>query len=228
MSIKNYLKEEAGRERQKLSQMSGKDKVWYIWEYYKLPIIATVIAIFFIGSIISAVYNNRFDNALYIMVLNDRSGGGNRTDEMSKALGDYLELGKNEQVMIDDSLSITYDESTSEMGYASLAKITALVTTKDLDIIIGDKASMDHFGGLNAYSDLKEELPEDLYALVEEYLYYTEGSDGVSYPCGIRLDESRFPEESGVILKPPYLAMLSNSQHKEACFALIRYLFEQG
>ena len=69
MSIKNYLKEKAGRERQKLSQMSGKDKVWYIWEYYKLPIIATVIAIFFIGSIISAVYNNRFDNALYLSLI---------------------------------------------------------------------------------------------------------------------------------------------------------------
>lgn len=226
MSIKDYLKEEAGRERQKLSQMSNRDKLWYIWEYYKLPIIGTVIAVFVIISFASAVYSNRFDNALYIMILNDKSGGNNHTDELADALDSYLNLGKNEQVTIDDSLSVTYDGSTSEMGYASLAKITALITTKDLDIIIGDTASMDHFGSLSAFSNLEEELPADVYHLVRDHLYYAKGSDGSSYPCAIVLDESRFPKESGVILKPPYLALLSNSQHKEASFALIRYLFE--
>lgn len=228
MSFKNYLKEEAGKERQKLSQMSGRDKVWYIWEYYKLPIIGAVIVVFLIASFAHAFYSNRFDNALYIMILNDKSGGDNHTDEMADALGEYLNLGKNERVVIDDSLSATYGDSTTEMGYASLAKITALITTKDLDVIISDKASMDHFGSLNAYSNLEEELPADLYALVKDHLYYADNSDGVSYPCAIRLDESRFPEESGAILKPPYLAILTNSQHKEACFALIRYLFEQA
>lgn len=226
MSIKNYLKEESKRERQKLSQMSGRDKLWYIWEYYKFHIIATILVIGLAVSIGTAIYSNRFDNALYMLVLNDKSGGENSTEEMSQSLEEYLKLGKDEQVLIDDSLSVSFDSTTTEMGYASLAKITALITTKDLDVIIADTASMEHFGGLGAFTDLGKELPADLYELVKDHLYYTISPDGVSYPCAISLESTDFSGMSGVKLTPPYLGILSNTQHKEASLALIRYLFE--
>ena len=36
MALKDSIKHEARIEREKLSNMSLKDKIWYIWEYYKL------------------------------------------------------------------------------------------------------------------------------------------------------------------------------------------------
>ena len=36
------LKEEAKREKKKLSQMSWSDRIWYIWEYYKFHILAVL------------------------------------------------------------------------------------------------------------------------------------------------------------------------------------------
>lgn len=228
MSIKNQIKKEAEKERRKLSQMSRQDKLWYIWEYYKLHIAAVIVIIIFAASIGTTIYNNRFDNALYIMVLNDKSGGESHTDDLSNSLADYLDLGKNEQVMIDNSLFVSYGDNTSEMGYASLAKITALIATKDLDVMIADTASMDHFGALGAYANLKNELPEDLYQLVKDHLYYTTGSDGVSYPCAVSLEDTPFGSISGIKLDPPLLGILSVSEHKDASYGLIRYLFEQS
>ena len=39
------LKEEAKREKKKLSQMSWSDRIWYIWEYYKFHILAVLLII---------------------------------------------------------------------------------------------------------------------------------------------------------------------------------------
>ena len=68
VTFKERLHEEAA----KLKEMSFKDKFWYIWEYYKFPIIGVIIAVFLVGSIGSAMYNNRFDTALSCAVLNSR------------------------------------------------------------------------------------------------------------------------------------------------------------
>uniref|UniRef100_UPI0006D07686 hypothetical protein n=1 Tax=Clostridium sp. NkU-1 TaxID=1095009 RepID=UPI0006D07686 len=62
--------------------MSVKDRLWYIWEYYKIPIIIAVVAVVFISSIGSAVYNNRFETALSCVILNSSpTGEANSADD---------------------------------------------------------------------------------------------------------------------------------------------------
>lgn len=44
------LKKDIKSELEKIKQMSGKDRIWYIYEYYKFHIVAVILAYPFMGS----------------------------------------------------------------------------------------------------------------------------------------------------------------------------------
>ena len=91
--------------------------------------------------------------------------------------------------------------------------------------MIADQASIDHYGEIDAFDNLKELLPEDLYAKVEPFIYQAVRSDGTAIPAAVSLESTRFSEVSGVTIDPPYLAVVSGSPRKEAAVEMIRYLF---
>ena len=39
------LKDSFREEKRKLKDMNFRDKLWYIWEYYKIPIIGVIVAV---------------------------------------------------------------------------------------------------------------------------------------------------------------------------------------
>ena len=55
------IREEAENERQKLKNMSWKDRTWYVWEYYKFHLLAVILVIGVlstIGTMISVSYTH--------------------------------------------------------------------------------------------------------------------------------------------------------------------------
>ena len=134
-TIKDTMREE----RRKLKDMNGKDKLWYIWEYYKIPIISVVVAIFLIFSIGSAVYNNRFETALNCVILNSqlKSQTVSPDDYFDKDFRPYINLPEDTKIEVNYSMSLSFDESAmSDFTYAELAKLSAMITSKELDVMI--------------------------------------------------------------------------------------------
>lgn len=39
-------REEFRQEMEKMKKMSGKDRVWYIWNYYRIPILIGLVVLF--------------------------------------------------------------------------------------------------------------------------------------------------------------------------------------
>ncbi|MEY8354766.1 hypothetical protein AALB39_15610 [Lachnospiraceae bacterium 54-53] len=222
------LKDSLQEERRKLKGMSFKDKVWYIWEYYKIPIISVVVAAILISSIGSAIYNNRFETALSCVILNGRpSAEGDSVNEyFDQGFRQYAGLGEEVKIDVDYSMSLSFDESSmNEFTYAELAKITAMISSKELDVMIGKQDAMDHYGSMGGFTDLKELLPGELYEKVEDKLYFaTNQETGEKVACGIYLDETDFLKKTGLTMDGPILAVLSNSTRTDTCVNLIRYL----
>ena len=216
--------EEPKSEREKLRSMTGKDRLWYIWAYYKFHILGVFIAIGIIWSIGAAMYQKSFDTALYCVYLNNRSETELDTAPLEQGFAKYLGLGEKELITT-ESTYISYGEDATEFSYASMAKITALVASKELDIIIGDQENMEHYASMDGLSDLEAELPEDTLALVRDRLIYASGADGSQYACGISLDGTWFAKESHLAQDPPILSIISNSTHKETVVALLHYIF---
>lgn len=217
---------ESKSEREKLSSMSGKDRLWYIWAYYKFHMLGVLIAIGVIWSIGAALYQKSFDTALYCVYLNNRSEVELDTAPLEQGFSEYLELGAKELITT-ESTYISYGEDATEFSYASMAKITALVASKELDIIIGDRENIAHYASMDGMANLVEELPEDTLNMVRDHLIYLAGSDGAEYACGISLAGTWFAEESHLAQDPPILGLISNSTHKDTVIALLHYIFAE-
>ena len=225
------LKDTLHEEGHKLKNMSAKDKFWYIWEYYKIPIIIVIVAVALISSIGSAVYNNRFETALSCVILNSSPAGeaDSVDDYFNQGFRQFINLKEDVKIDVDYSMSPTFDESSmNEFTYAQLAKITAMISSKGLDVMIGKPDTMDHFGEMGGFVDLKELLPADLYDKMKENLYFiTNQETGEKIACGLLIGGTDFSGKTGLIIDDPVLAVMSNSTHTDTALELIRYVFGQ-
>ncbi|ADL03150.1 hypothetical protein [Lacrimispora saccharolytica] len=225
------LKDTLHEEGQKLRNMSATDRLWYIWEYYRIPIIIVIVAAVLISSIGSAVYNNRFETALSCVILNSSPTG--ETDNVdayfNQGFRQYIELKEDAKIDVDYSMSPTFDESSmNEFTYAQLAKITAMISSKGLDVMIGKPDTIDHFGEMGGFIDLKVLLPADLYESWKDSLYFvTNQETGEKIACGLLISSTDFSRKTGLVIDEPVLAVMSNSTHTDTALELIRYVFGQ-
>ena len=226
------MKDSLREERHKLKDMSFKDKIWYIWEYYKFPIIGVLLAIAFIASIGTALYNNRFETGLSCVILNSTTGtlsGENDPADhyFEQGFRPYAGIPEDVKIVVDHSMSITFDDSAmNEFAYAEMAKLTAMISSKELDVLIGKKDTMDHYAGLGGFADLKELLPPEVYDKIKDNIYtVTDEETGEDVACGLSIKNTDFQKKTGLSIDEPVLAVLSNSTHTDTCVALICYVF---
>lgn len=223
------LKDSLQEEKNKLKNMSLKDRLWYIWEYYKIPIIGTVVGVFLIFSIFSAVHNNRFETALSCVILNSQPDSEKDlvSEYFDQGFRQYLGLTDETKIDVDHSMSISFDNSNmTEFTYAELAKLSALISSKELDVMIAKKDSIDHFGEMGGFLDLKEVLPPDVYDQVKDQLYEVTNSEtGETIACGIKIGNTDFLKKTGLTMNDPILGIISNSTRTDTAVKLIRYVY---
>ena len=224
------LKKTFKSELEKLKKMSTKDKMWYIFEYYKFHMIAILLFLFVLWVIGSSIYRQTFTTRLTFAIINDYSGGNSSMDPLENGLKKALGCGKKDLIEINSNLFINTDESQSaEYTYASMAKVTALAVGGDLDIMIADAKTLEHYESQAAFADLKEFLPSDLVerAEKEDLFLYVDNGNGQSVPAAISLAPTDFADMTGAVINEPYLAVMTTSQHTEDTIQAIRWLFDQ-
>ena len=213
------LKKNLNSELEKLKHMSVKDKIWYILEYYKFHMIAIILFISMLWVIGSSIYRQSFTTRLTLAIVNDYSGGNSSIEPLENSLKDALGCGKKDLI----------EPQASQYAYASMAKIAALSAGGNLDIIIADPQTIQHYGSQNAFLNLEDFLPEDLKdrAETEGLFFYTDNGSGQSIAAAISLDSTDFSELTGAVIHSPYLAVVASSQHTEDTLRAIHWLFDQ-
>lgn len=211
-------------EREKLKAMSRRDRVWYIWEYYKFHMLAVVVVVFLVYVAASSFYRSTFNTALHCIYVNSRSESGVNFAPLEEDFAAWLELGKKD-VITTETLFISYGDDATNYSYANMAKITALVSTSDLDVMVCDQENLDHYGEMDGFLDLEQTLSPDVLALVENRLYRCSGSDGLSHAYAIDISGTSFAANSQLAQTPPLLGVVSTTVRLETVEALIRYIF---
>lgn len=226
MSLKEELKNEAAVEREKLKNMSFQDKLWYIWEYYKFHI-AVVMGIILVLCIIgTSIYNSTIENSLYCVIINNQSNSELNYEVLTQEFHDHMGFGKKQEVNV-ESVYITYGDVVSEFSYASMAKISAMIASKELDILITDQENFDRYSTMNGYVDLEQVLPEDLLELLGDRLCYGTTEEGVTAAFAVDISGTDFTADMGISLEPAYCGFITNSQNRDTAIALLRYIFQQ-
>ena len=144
MSLKDTIKKNGKEEGQKLKNMSWKDRFWYIWEYYKVHFLGLIIfclVIYLIGTIL---YNQTFEDRLYYAVINNASPSSTDFESFNQEFKDAMGYGKKDRVTGDGSVFLNFDDAGSPTDYAYMVKISAMVSGRELDMIITDESTFKH------------------------------------------------------------------------------------
>ena len=223
-SLKKALKEEKG----KLKDMSFKDKLWYIGEYYKFHIIFVIVAVIIIVSVITTVRENSKDEILNVVILNENVTLD--TDALKEDFGQFIGFDSNSQRMFfDSSMYLNPDGSiTDESAMAYQAKLVAMVAAKQLDVMIAPESLINMYSRDMGFMDLEEALPDELFQKLtdEDRIITAKDADGNTYAAAIDIGGTRITETAGFSNEHPYFSILINSGNLETVLQFLTYAFE--
>lgn len=209
----------------KFKQMNTKQKLRYLWDYYRYYLYILILIVLVIFYIADALNQRSREIVLQGFFSNDDYNLFD-ADAIAKDFSQYLDLGPKQRVVFDDSLYVDLD-SSSEYVVASQGKISGYIAAKELDFIVTTPALVQHYSTHIPLMDLEVFLPKDLLNDINNYIYYVDGMDQVKKAYAIDLSRSRFMKnvnDKGD--NPYYLIIPSNVAASKELFIFIKYAFE--
>lgn len=189
-------------------ELSKDDKLAYIWDYWKFPIIATLILVIAASSIIKTVITNKDPN-LAVLMINSHSKDVLLFEETLSNYSDenYVLLNAN----------LEFNDNGSPVGsYMDETVLSAQLNSETFDLFFGNGEKFLFCADEGFLIDLRSVLPEETLSSVPEdhILYSTVGERTDAFPCAILLDNceklnSYYPEE------PAYCGIIYNSPNPE-------------
>lgn len=223
--FKDYIEQESRQEAKKLKEMSWSDRFWYLWEYYKWHMVIGCMVVFFIFAIVSSIYNMTVKTKLYCVVINNPNVYEENLRALSENFASYMQFGKKEKV-IAESLHLPTDGTFDEVVMATQGKLSALIASESLDIMISDEPVFQKYAEMTGYQNLETVLPEDLMDLLQDRLIYAKDASGQTLPYAIDVTGNWLMKEMGVSTDPAYLSVIVNAHNTDTIVELLRYMFE--
>ena len=195
-------KEKRLLEKEKLKTMSGKEKLAYIWMYYKLAIFGAVAAVFLVIGIANWIENAKITNVLSVTVINS-SGSG--YDAAVSSLEEFFGIAdeKYKTVELSESYSTTSDGDALDT-YAQMAFV-ARVQAKDMDVVLLPESLCESYEEQGYFADLEDVLGEETCAAFEDAM---QGQH-------ILISDADFMEQFGVSYEPVCVAVFVNAPNSE-------------
>jgi hypothetical protein len=176
------LMDEFREERASVKQKPLKDKIAYIMDYYKWPIIGAVIAIIIISSLIYGKLTEKED-ALNGLLLNvNLYGSASALKDCDTLSDDFLNTLNlnNQKYKVSFNPSITYyvngDNPSQYFSPQNQQLIMTLVSTGTADFMTADTDTMLVFAYQGYFMDLSEILSDEEYAAYEPYFLYIDAT----------------------------------------------------
>lgn len=221
-------------EKKKFKNMDSKERVQYIWDYYKIPIIAGLLAFIFIFFLVRDIISNNRETHLYACLINSNYAYDTDTNLINEYVN-YADIDTEaEQLTLDFSMRIDLD-AADQMSMAYQQKVMALFAAKEIDVMIGDEPIINSYAEVEAFRDLSELLPTDLAEELKEkgYSYYTiTDADGTDIPFGIYMEHcGRFLSDGSMGTYPtdvtPVFTIAVDAPHPENAIEFLRFLISK-
>lgn len=239
------LKQKASPELEKLKTLHGPQKIRYIWDYYKLPIVVLCILLYILGYSLYGHFTHK-ETILYTALVNV-SASDSLTEQLSTGFLDSLDQDTSKTTMqLYTGLYLTDDKTNPyhEYTYASRMKILASIDGKQLDVVLMNKEAFDAFSQNGYLCDLEELLSSedvDLYNRLKPHLVtntvilednstdlqldpsITYQAVTEEHPFGLDLSQTSMISDAG-FSDIVYLGIIANSPRTEEAIDYVRYL----
>jgi len=219
------INQEINQELEKIKNLEGKARYQYIWDYYKLHIIAILIASFLLGSFI----NHRFINPPPVSILTVAwmaSFEFNETlQSISVGLSEPLVEYPGRQLVDVQSYFLTGLDPQFDM--AMQQRFMAMVMVREIDLVIGaideNLMGMEPAGNLR---DIRPYLREAGINLEEHQLLYAEDPDGITVFYGINLEGSPFFKQLEIQMEGRFLGIMITSAREDNIINALRVIWD--
>lgn len=202
-----------------------KSRITFIWDYYKIPIIA-VLTLFCFLTIIISTNLKRSDVSIYAVLLNSDSLIAECDDTVFDELLKETDVDlKGRHADINDRFFLGMEGNDSEDG-ETLQVLSAMFSLDEIDVFVADKDHFDLFCKEGAYEDLGTVIPEDRQSKHEDMLYRYEEDNGKIIIAGLILKENSPLHKAGYYHNEVILGMAANCGHKTEASALIDLLIK--
>lgn len=203
------MKERRRFEAEKMSQMTRKEKIEYLWMYYKSYLLIPVIIV-----VLAAIGIQMYHGMTEKVLLNLTILGGENVDrtDLDKDITRLLGTGKkNETVKINANLS------GSSEDYNSNIALSTLVGAEAVDVMICPEEIYEQYDDQNGFENLEKILSEDALG------------SGKVHGNAVILDTGQYMSEKvGVSYEPVYVCIMSNTQNEKRAVKFVEMLIEQA
>jgi hypothetical protein len=225
------LKEKINEEKSKMSTMTGKEKVSYIWDYYKLFIIIFVGACAFLVYMIRLTSRERIDYSLYVTMVGTTAEVGNDS-AFQKEFYKYTGFDKKEYpVYFDNECYFDYSKN-SAVGNSYYESLVTYIEAGVNDVVIMNCENLTSFGESGRLLDLETEECDSIREKYGEYFIYCdpydeEYSNGEQVAVGIDLSGTKLMEEYEIYKESCALGIGEYTEHIDEIELFLDYLFEE-
>lgn len=230
--------------KEQWKQLHGKQKIQYIWDYYRFPIVVGLIFLYILGYTVYGHFSKK-DTVLYTGLINV-SVNEQLTNQLSDGFLDFINKNTSRydlQLYTGLYLTTDPDNPNHEYTYASRIKILASIDNEQLDIVLMNREAFDAFSqngylcnleellqasAPDALAELKSRLvtntailednSEDL--LADDSLTYQAVTE--EYPMGIDVSQKGIFSQAG-FEEPVYLGVIANSPRMDTAVNYIKY-----
>jgi len=179
----------------KLRAMNFTDKRQYIWEYYKIHLLATVIVLFGIGAFINTFFLNPAPRDYIYVAWVGLPVPADQLDALSELLTPLLVEDPTREVV-----TITFYPPSSAMQQ----RFSALVQIGMVDVIVGEAAGIQQLSDDRGWLRTLDELPDA--------------------PIKIGLYGSPILAQAGIDAQDLYLGVMINTSNMERVLRMIEVL----
>ena len=218
------IKETLRRDAETLKRLEGKkEKAQFIWDYYKIPIVAILLAVCLTAV---AVYESvsRQPVIMYAVLVNTDAAVTERDDGVFDRLlaeGGIETAGRSTDV----EASLTFRHGADGEGdAATLQVLNALFGISDLDFFASDEDTFMIFAEENAFADLGKLIEPDWLSENTADLIHVTDSNGEDTVCGIRLRGGSALHEAGYYSEDVIVGVAVLAENMEEAFTFLRML----
>lgn len=222
-----YQQRNTQSEKEKLKDMPWKKKISYLWDYYRLHALFTILGIAFISYTIYAFVKPKVEPKLYAVIINNTIET-EVWDEYKEKISDYLEINPQEEDVI---LNYNFYYNSTPDYEASMRQAFGIyLAASEIDVVIAPFSEFEDYVKKGFFTPLSDQLPTDLYSLLTDKFYLSDTEDNPRVAAyGIYLSDTKLYREYSLPTDDdPYLiGIIANSKYKENSVEFIRYIFSE-
>lgn len=216
------LRQRWEKDREALKKLSGRDKWLFVWDYYRIPLIAAA-CVMLLTAITLLTNAGREEVALYAVFVNTdvslEEPDASALNALAEAAGIPME-GKTVDLTANLTLGQTYSEAADAQ---TVQVLTALFGISDLDLFAADRAVFERYAQQDAFADLSVLIDRELLAGADLYTYSLEGK---TVTGGIVLHPGSVLHRAGYYHGDVIVGAAINAEHLEEAVAMLRAMLE--